>query len=353
MADSSHRITLLAMKARLFFKSVLFLMIFAFLPAHGKPVAWKTKEHRGNKYVPLSQVKDFYDLTKMSQSGRQIILSNSELPLKFTAGGHEVLMNNVKFIFSHAIVAIGSYHISVTDLLKVIDPVLRPTKIEGAKAFDTVVIDPGHGGKDRGASNSLGTEAGYNLKVSKLLKARLEKRGFKVIMTRETDVFLALQDRVRIANKYQNAIFISIHFNAAGSRGRSQARGIETFTLSPEGVAHYGSSLKDSDFIKRPGNKQDSANIALATAVHWTSLKRLNDPRLKMDIKDRGIRRARFSVLTGVNHPAILFEGGFLSHPKEKYLINTRSYQQTLAHAIGDAIFFYREATLGKKKAAK
>ena len=338
------------MKSPLFLRNFLFFLIFALLPASAKQVSWKVKDYRGNKYVPLSQVKDFYNLTSMTQSGRQIILKNNQLTLKFQAGGQEVLMNDVKFIFSNAIVALGTYHMSVTDLLKVIDPVLRPAKIAGAKAFDTVIIDPGHGGKDPGARNSLGTEAGYNLKVGLLLKERLVKRGFKVVMTRSSDVFLTLQQRVQLANKYQNAIFVSIHFNAAGSRG---ARGIETFTLSPEGVAHYGRSLKDSDFIKKPGNNQDSANIALATAIHWTSLKRLNDPKLKMDIRDRGIRRARFSVLTGVKHPAILLEGGFLSHPREKYLINSSSYQKTLANAMGDAIFFYREATLGKTNKTK
>ena len=335
-----------------FFRSpLLFSLLLAssLLPLSAKQVQWKLKEYRGNKYVPLSQVKEFYKLKSMTQSGRQIILKNDQLTLKFQAGGQEVLMNDVKFIFSNAIVALGTYHMSVTDLLKVIDPVLRPYKIPGAKAFDTVIIDPGHGGKDAGASNSLGTEAGYNLKVALLLKERLLKRGFKVVMTRSTDVFLTLKERVKLANKYQNAIFVSIHFNSAGSR---RARGIETFTLSPEGVAHYGRSLKESDFVKRPGNNQDSANIALATAVHWTSLRRLNEPKLKMSVQDRGIRRARFSVLTGVQHPAILLEGGFLSHPKEKYLINSSSYQKTLANAVGDAIFFYRQATLKKTSQA-
>ena len=341
------------MRSLVFLRGLFFFLFLAMLPASAKQVEWKMKEYRGNKYIPLSQVKEFYNLTSMTQSGREITLKNAELTLKFLAGGQEVFMNDVKFIFSHAIVAIGTYHMSVTDLLKVIEPVLRPAKIPGAKAFDTVVIDPGHGGKDNGATNTLGTEAGYNLIVSRYLKERLEKRGFKVVMTRETDVFLTLQERVQFANKYQNAIFVSIHFNAAGARGRSSARGIETFTLSPEGVAHYGRSLKESDFIKKPGNSHDSANIALATAVHWTSLKRLNDPKLQMGIKDRGIRRARFSVLSGVKHPAILLEGGFLSHPKEKYLINTKTYQQTLANAVGDAIYFYRQATLGKTNSVK
>lgn len=341
------------MRSPVIFRSLFFFLVFTLLPAGAAQIQWKMKEYRGKKYVPLSQVKEFYKLTSMTQSGKQIILKNTELTLKFQAGGQEVLMNGVKFIFSNAIVALGSYHMSVTDLLKVIDPVLRPNKIAGAKAFDTVIIDPGHGGKDVGAVNSLGTEAGYNLIVGRLLKDRLQKRGFKVVMTRNTDVYLTLQQRVNLANKHKNAIFVSIHFNSAGSRGRLMARGIETFTLSPEGVAHYGRSLKDSDFIKRPGNNQDSANIALATAVHWTSLKRLNEPKLKMNIQDRGIRRARFSVLTGVKHPAILFEGGFLSHPKEKYLINTSTYQKTLANAMGDAIFFYRQATLGQNNGAK
>jgi N-acetylmuramoyl-L-alanine amidase len=324
------------MKSPLLFRSLFFFLIFTLLPAGATQIQWKMKEYRGKKYVPLSQVKDFYKLTSMTQSGKQIILKNTELTLKFQTGGQEVLMNGVKFIFSNAIVALGTYHMSVTDLLKVIDPVLRPTKIAGAKAFDTVIIDPGHGGKDAGAVNSLGTEAGYNLKVGRLLKDRLQKRGFKVVMTRNSD------------------IFVSIHFNSVGSSGRSQARGIETFTLSPEGVAHYGRSLKDSDYIKRPGNNQDSANIALATAVHWSTLQRLNDEKtLNLNIQDRGIRRARFSVLTRIKHPAILFEGGFLSHPKEKYLINTSTYQKTLANAMGDAIFFYRQATLGQSNSAK
>lgn len=323
--------------------TILFLVI---LPASAAKVNWEIKEYRNHKYVPLSQVKDFYNLSSMTKSGSYIILKNSDVELKFRAGGQEVLMNNVKFIFSHAVVSLGSYHISIMDLKKVIDPVLRPFKIKAAKGFDTVIIDPGHGGKDPGAVNSLGTEANYNLKIAKLLQDNLRKRGFKVVMTRSTDVFLTLQERVKLANLYRDAIFISIHFNSVGSRARSQARGIETFTLSPVGVAHYGRGTKASDNIERMGNAQDSANIALATAVHWSSIQLL--ARAKLQVPDRGIRRARYSVLTGVKHPAILFEGGFMSHPKEKYLINNPTYQRTLAKSMCEAIVFYRKATMQK-----
>ena len=330
---------------------LLIFLLLAIIPAGATQVEWTMKEHRGVKYVPLNQVKEFYNMTSMSKTGSYITLKNTDITMKFRAGGQEVLMNNVKFIFSHNVTPIGTYHISVTDLLKVIDPVLRPFKIKEAKAFDTVIIDPGHGGKDVGAVNSLGTEAGYNLKVARLLSDNLRKKGFKVIMTRNSDIFLSLQQRVNLANKYTNAIFISIHFNSVGSSGRSQARGIETFTLSPIGVAHYGRSLKDSDFVKRKGNDQDSANIALATAVHWSSLQML--ARANLSVPDRGIRRARYSVLTGIKHPAILFEGGFLSHPREKHLIHTPTYQRTLGNAIAEAISFYRKATLQKVGTAK
>lgn len=320
------------------------------LSSQAKDYAWnKVETSKGVEYVSLKQVKSFYDFTTLTQSGSRIEMKNKDINLRFTTGSQEVLMNNVKFIFSNPIIALrGSYHISVTDLLKIVDPILRPTSIASAKAFDTVVIDPGHGGSDPGASNRYGTEAYYNLKVARLLKDHLTKLKFKVVMTRNSDTFLTLQQRVNIANKYKNAIFISIHFNAIGRRGASSARGIETFTLSPVGVAHYGRALKASDFQKKAGNLQDSANIALATAVHWGT--RMHLKKNGMDVKDRGIRRARFSVLTGVKHPAVLFEGGFLSHPTESRLINSSAYQKALARSICDSIVFYRAATLEKKR---
>lgn len=337
------------MRKPLTIRRFILLFLLAAFPVAAKQVNFDVREYRGQKYVPLAQVKEFYNFTSMSQSGKSIYLKNSAVTIKFRAGGQEVLMNQVKFIFSNAIISIGTrYYISLMDLVKVIDPILRPDKIKNAKPFDTVIIDPGHGGRDSGGTSRYGREATYNLNVSLLLKDRLLKRGFKVVMTRKSDTFLSLSQRVALANKYSNAIFVSIHFNSSGS-GRSTARGIETFTLSPIGVPHYGRSFRSTDLIKRKGNAQDAANIALATAVHWGSIQKLG--KAGMAVPDRGIRRARFNVLSDIRHPAILLEGGFLSHPTESRLIHSKAYQTTLAHAIGDAIFFYREATIRKKAA--
>lgn len=307
---------------------------------------WDIIEVGGRDYVSVKSMKGFYGFTKLTHTGKNVILENDKVEVKLTVGGNECLMNNVKFVFSNSVITSGNgVYVSRMDLAKLIDPVLRPNFIRNAGDFRTVILDAGHGGKDPGATNSIGTEANYNVKLAIRLKKLLEAKGFKVKMIRETDQYYSLQERVNIANSVQeNAIFISIHFN---SGDRSAARGIETFTLSPPGVSHYGSSLKASDAQTKTGNQHDSANIALATAIHGSILRRLGTNTL-----DRGIKRARFSVLSGVRHPAVLFEGGFMTHPYEARLIANEAYQAAIAAGMVDAIVRYRFA-VGKTPAKK
>ena len=110
----------------------------------------------------------------------------------------------------------------------------------------------------------------------------------------------------------------------------------------------YYQGVKPSDAKVRQGNFQDSANIALATSVHGSILRRLSGTTV-----DRGIKRARFNVLSGVKHPAILLEGGFLSNPAEARLIASATYQEALARGVVDAIARYRVAVGGPKGAVK
>lgn len=305
--------------------------------ASGTVSGFEVTKISGRDYVSLDSIKKFYGFSKSTRSGNSLVLENSKVELKFRIGGNECLMNNVKFVFSHEITAVGDkVYVSQVDFSKLIDPVLRPNFIQNAGDFRTVILDPGHGGKDPGATNSYGTEALYNLKVCGLVKKQLEAKGFKVLMSRSSNVYLSLQQRVDFANAVkESAIYISVHFNSGGS----SARGIETFTLSPPGVAHYDSAFKAADLQTRAGNENDSENIALATAVHGSILYRLGKNTL-----DRGIKRARFSVLSGVNHPAILLEGGFMSHSYESRLIENPAYQNALAVGIVDAISKYRFA---------
>lgn len=306
-------------------------------------LTWEITKIDGREYVSVESIKRFYGFTKMSRSGGSLILENSKVELNLKVGGTDCLMNNVKFVFSQDIATVGEkIYVSRIDLAKLIDPVLRPNFIQNAGDFRTVILDPGHGGKDPGATNAYGTEAKYNVKVAEKVKKQLEAKGYKVVMTRNTDVYQSLQERVDFANAVQeNAVYVSIHFNS----GNSAARGIETFTLSPPGVSHYGRDFKVADNQTVAGNEHDSANIALATSVHGSILRRLGKNTL-----DRGIKRARFSVLSGVRHPAILLEGGFMSHPYEARLIENEAYQNAIVSGVVDAIGKYRFA-VGQKPA--
>ncbi len=305
----------------------------------------------GRQYIAVDGIKKFYSFNSMKRAGNEVVLENAKVIMKLRVGGQECLMNSVKFVFSYKVEEHGGRAwISQIDLAKLVDPVLRPSYIGEVGGFKTVIIDPGHGGKDPGATNSLGTEANYNLLVANSVKRILTAKGYKVLMTRDTNRYLTLQERVDFANRVtDNAIFISIHHNSGGSA----ARGLETFTLSPKGVAHYGRGLNSSDFQLRAGNSHDSANVALATAVHGSILYHLKDPKTKKSpTLDRGIKRARFSVLTGVKHPSILVECGFLTHPYEARLIHNEAYRNTVANGIAAAVSKYRTA-VSKKTAPK
>jgi N-acetylmuramoyl-L-alanine amidase len=227
--------------------------------------------------------------------------------------------------------------ISTVDLAKLVDPVLRPSYIKKPIIFDTVVIDAGHGAHDSGAKGIKGYEKHYTLDLSLKLEAELKKRGFKTVMTRKTDTFLTLGQRVAIANKTKNAIFISIHFNSSGTK---TANGIETFSLAPQGTSSTNGGSAWNSFLS--GNTRDKENIALATSVH---------AHVVHDLKsiDRGIKRARFNVLRGINKPAILFEGGFITNPTEGAKIDEEAHRQRLANSIAVAVEKFKGA-VGKKK---
>jgi N-acetylmuramoyl-L-alanine amidase len=325
------------------------LWLLVALPAQGAGF-WDVRKHDGEDYVSTESIKQYpgYKFKTMTRKGNEITLESpgdKGVVMKLVIGSAECTMNRVKFVFCKPVVEINSKaFISCTDLAKLVHPVLTPSFIKNAGNFNTVILDPGHGGKDPGATNAYGTEAGYNLLVANLAKAELMKLGFKVVMTRTTDHYLTLEERVNLANAVKGeAVFISIHFNSGGRA----ARGIETFTLSPPGVAHYGRGVVAADSFLRAGNEHDSANVALATATHGMVTRSLEGYTF-----DRGIKRARYTVLSGVRHPAILLEGGFMSHPYESRLIHKPEYQARVARAVAQAVKKYQVAVTRRPTAA-
>src|SRR5687767_5235913 len=168
----------------------------------------------------------------------------------------------------------------------------------------TIVVDAGHGGHDRGGVpyQRIG-EKGMTLDVSQRLKRVLEARGYRVIMTRNSDVFIPLGTRVAIANAHRGSTFVSVHFN---SSRRAGANGVETY--------YY---------------RSDSAS--LAASIHRNVV-------AGAPTENRGIRRRGFYVLRRTRVPSVLVECGFLTNPEEGRLAQSPTYRQQLAERIARGI---------------
>ena len=175
---------------------------------------------------------------------------------------------------------------------------------DGDSSRITVVIDAGHGGYDRGGiPGQRVSEKDMTLDVSRRLRSVLQASGYRVVMTRDSDVFVPLGTRTAIANSNRNAIFVSVHFNSAT---RSGASGIETYFYSRN-------------------------SLSLASAIH-------HYVSGGAPSSNRGVRRRGYFVLRRTNMPAVLVECGFLTNPTEAAYAQNASYRQKLAEAIASGV---------------
>lgn len=307
------------------------------LPTAAQGTGWQLVKMNGRDYVTADSIHRFYQFSSYKVEGNHVWLRSNNLIMKAQIGSQEMLINNIKFILSYPVAESGGRPLfSRVDLCKLIDPVLRPTYITDGVPFDTVVVDAGHGGHDVGARGVYGYEKDFALKMAAAVREALMRKGFKVVMTRSTDTFITLGGRVAVANATPNSIFLSFHFNSGGSA----ASGIETFALTPQGSSASLARGGGYNAYGTTGNSHDSANIALATAVHAMVISRFK-------FVDRGIKRAQWSVLTGCKRPGILFEGGFVTNGGECRLIASDTYRQSVSAAIADAVMNYRSALRG------
>jgi N-acetylmuramoyl-L-alanine amidase len=296
--------------------------------------AWKLVTLDGQEYVTVKGIKEFYKFTAVERSGATVALRSARLVLRLRSGSQEMYVNGVKFMLSLPVTSQGNdVLVSRIDLSKLIDPVLRPSHIAKGPPFTTVVVDPGHGGHDSGARGVFGNEETYTLDTSMRLARLLQARGLKVLMTRTRDSYPSLPQRVAAANAAPSSIFVSVHFNSGGSN----AQGVETYALAPQGTNRSRKEDNENDAVRFRGNSRDSENIALATAVHASMLYQLK-------AVDRGVLRDRWFLLKGIQTPGILVEGGFITSPAECAKIHTPQYRERLAGSIAAGIMNYRNA---------
>lgn len=217
-----------------------------------------------------------------------------------------------------------------------------------AKKLRTVVIDPGHGGMELGAKGKYGhLEKDITLAIALKLKALIEKNlAFGVVLTRDKDVDVPVENRAAVANNVKADLFISIHTN--GSRQKA-AEGSETFFLSsgptPDEETRRLAYLENNgsrieDHVDKPSEsdvKMILWDMAQTAYIRQSSqLADLIQAELNslLGTRNRGIKQAPFKVLTGVACPAVLIEAAFISNPDEERKLATDEFQTSVAEAI-------------------
>jgi len=298
---------------------------------------WNVVKQQGRDYVTVENVAEFYHFGEYSHANRRISLRSDRRGIRAQVGTDEIYINGVRFFTCYPLLERADANlISATDVGKIIEPVLRPSRIQNAQQVETVILDPGHGGTDQGTANQWGSEKAFALDVALTAREQLLRTGFKVEMTRTADTGISLEERVEFANRFPNAVFVSIHFNS-GSGGA----GVESYRLAPDGVVSNASTgeyhASATDAQPDEGNAQDPQNIALSAAIHAAVLSRAA-------AFDRGVRHGRFKVLRHIRMPAVLLEAGFLNDPAEGQRIATMQYRQQLGLAIAQGVQSYNAA---------
>jgi N-acetylmuramoyl-L-alanine amidase len=225
-----------------------------------------------------------------------------------------------------------------------------------------IVIDPGHGGTDPGASGVGTTEAEVVLDIALRLEQLLAKPpGIEVVLTRRTDTYVPLQERTMIANREDADLFLSIHANASAN---GQLGGVETYVLnfartrSAEAVAARENAASGQAMAKLPSlvkaialnNKLDESRD-FATYVQRAMVARLRG--LNRNVRDLGVKQAPFVVLIGAEMPGVLAEISFLTNAQEVRLLRGSSYRQRIAEALHDAIRTYQTALKSRNAVAQ
>ena len=200
-------------------------------------------------------------------------------------------------------------------------------------SFDTVVIDPGHGGQDSGASSHNLTEKVVALDLGVRLAQELQKLGFKTLLTRDADTYVSLADRVAFAKAVPDAIFVSLHCNFTSD---PTARGIEIYRCSQK-------SGTEMMFVRFGGTEEplDRTEERLAQCLGDSVVQTIH-------AETRGAKTANFFVVRNLDYPAVLVESGFLTNGEDARHLATPAYRQQLAESLAGGIETYHSIVSDK-----
>ena len=228
------------------------------------------------------------------------------------------------------------------------------TKEKNRWKLDTIIIDPGHGGKDPGAIGYRGTkEKDITLDVAKRLVKKIERNmNINTILTRDEDIFIRLQDRTKLANSNNGKLFISIHANSAEDR---RANGFETYMIGMnKNAAAVRTAARENAVLDLEGGsatkltdealiKVTIAQSGFANGSEKFAALVQEEMNKRLQSKDRGVKQAGFYVLAYASMPNVLIELGYLSNPAEEKKLKSSQYKDALATSIYRAIEKYQE----------
>jgi len=225
----------------------------------------------------------------------------------------------------------------------------------GGSKHDRIVIDAGHGGHDSGAIGGSKKEKDIVLQIAKRLQKQLKRRGYTVYMTRQSDRFLKLSQRTRIADKKDAKVFVSIHANAVPKKKRNKIHGVETFFLqNTRDARSQRIAARENKAVLKGAGSSLSKKVIVDSVLNGPKIVQSN--KLAIDVQrrimtnlhsryrgvhDGGVRHAPFWVLVGASRPSILVEVGYISHPKERKRLSTSAYQELIAKGIAEGIENY------------
>ncbi len=289
--------------------------------------------------------KDGIDSIKIAQHNtntlRLVVSNRSKVSVRFKKEDRKLVINIVGKKYKKTSVYTSQ-------------PKYKPKTPKRVDRDKIIVIDAGHGGKDPGAIGyKKYREKVVVLQIAQELKKVLKSRGYKIYMTRDSDKFIRLRNRTRLANRKKADLFISIHANAVGKKSAKKVHGLECYFLDKSrsarakrvAASENKADLKEMDFYGKESflNTLNSHNIIAANKLA-IDLQRATLSSLKKNfkgVKDAGVRQGPFWVLVGAQMPAVLVEVGFITHPREARRLVNRKYQKSMALGLANGIKRY------------
>lgn len=285
--------------------------------------------------VPYVETAEFFARfgLKGQRTGNKLVYKSQWSSIELEADSRDQVINGLRVFFGDAVRSHRKrLWVSRYDAEHLLTPVLAPG-LDQARVPElrTIVLDPGHGGKDPGKVNERVkiTEKEVALDTMQRVKKLLESEGFKVVMTRTDDSNPEFETRAETVERANADLFISLHYNSVAS-GANRVSGVEVFTMTPQHQFSTSDSGRDDQSGAKkanPGNRYDHWNTVGGFLMHREMIQGLK-------VSDRGLKRARWKVLVLASCPAVYVEAGYLSNDVEARKIATPAYRQKIAESV-------------------